>query len=130
MADLLRVYAQLEILFPETGTRDILSRPRRITARDNAEARDLEKIVMIHVLDMLYFWMYQPRARTALLRLIDTISEEERQILVISQFALDRNREISQMFIDGVLGKDFARALSFYLSRSPEYLDAMKRLAD
>ncbi|MFZ0242738.1 MAG: hypothetical protein WAL90_13930 [Desulfobacterales bacterium] len=130
LADLLRVYAQLEILFPETGTRDILSRPGRLAARDNAEARDLEKIIMIHVLDMLYFWMYQPRARTALLRLIETISEEERQILVISQFALDRNREISQMFIDGVLGKDFARALSFYLSRSPEYLEVMKRLAD
>jgi hypothetical protein len=130
LADLLRVYTQLEILFPETGTRDILEHPRRMSDKDNAEARDLEKIVMIHVLDMLYFWMYQPRARTALLRLFDTISEEERQILVISQFALDRNREISQMFIDGVLGKDFARALSFYLSRSPEYLEMMKRLSD
>ena len=130
LADLLRVYTQLEILFPETGTRDILNRPRRMSAKDSAEARDLEKIVMIHVLDMLYFWMYQPRARTALLRLLDTISEEERQILVISQFALDRNREISQMFIDGVLGKDFARALSFYLSRSPEYLEVMKKLSD
>ncbi|MGA9478579.1 MAG: hypothetical protein WBV21_12410, partial [Desulfobacterales bacterium] len=130
LVDLLRVYTQLEILFPETGTRDILNRPRRMSAKENAEARDLEKIVMIHVLDMLYFWMYQPRARTALLRLLDTISEEERQVLVISQFALDRNREISQMFIDGVLGKDFARALSFYLSRSPEYLEVMKKLSD
>jgi hypothetical protein len=130
LADLLRVYTQLEILFPETGTRDILNRPRRMSAKDSAEARDLEKIVMIHVLDMLYFWMYQPRGRTALLRLLGTINEEERQILVISQFALDRNREISQMFIDGVLGKDFARALSFYLSRSPEYLEVMKKLSD
>jgi hypothetical protein len=34
------------------------------------------------------------------------------------------------MFIDGVLGKDFARALSFYLSRSPEYLEVMKSLSD
>ena len=70
LADLLRVYTQLEILFPETGTRDILNRPRRMSAKDSAEARDLEKIVMIHVLDMLYFWMYQPRGRTALLRLL------------------------------------------------------------
>jgi hypothetical protein len=130
LAGLLRVYSQLEILFPETGTRDILYRPRRFSAKDNAEARDLEKIVMIHALDMLYFWMYQPRARTAFMHLLDSISEEDRQILVISQFALDRNREISQMFIDGVLGKDFSRALSFYLSRSPEYLDAMKRLPE
>ena len=104
--------------------------PAAIAAKTNAEARDLEKIIMVHVLDMLYFWMYQPRARTALMRLLDTISEEERQVLVTSQFALDRNREISQMFIDGVLGKDFARALSFYLSRSPEYLEVMKRLSE
>ncbi|MFO7687760.1 MAG: hypothetical protein R6V60_16865 [Desulfobacterales bacterium] len=130
LADLLQVYTQLEILLPETGTREILKRPCRISVRDNAEARDLEKIVMIHALDLLYFWMYQPRARTALLRLLENISAEEREILVMSQFALDRNREISQMFIDGVLGKDFARALSFYLSRSPEYLEAMKRLSD
>ena len=85
---------------------------------------------MVHALDMLYFWMYQPRARTALMRLLYTISEEDRQLMVSSQFSLDRNREISQMFIDGVLGKDFSRALSFYLSRFPEYLEMMKRLPD
>ena len=130
MSGLFKVYAQLEVMFPETATREILEKPCRYTNRYNAEARDLEKIIMVHALDMLYFWMYQPRARTALMRLLLTISEEDRQLLVASQFALDRNREISQMFIDGVLGSDFSRALSFYLSRSPEYLEVMKRLAD
>ena len=130
VSGLFSVYAQLEVMFPETGTREILEKPCRYNGRTNAEARDLEKIIMVHVLDMLYFWMYQPRARTALMRLLNTISEEDRQVLVTSQFALDRNREISQMFIDGVLGKDFARALSFYLSRSPEYLEVMKRLSE
>ena len=130
MSGLFRVYAQLEVMFPETGTREILEKPCRYTNRYNAEARDLEKIVMVHALDMLYFWMYQPRARTALMRLLFTISEEDRQLLVASQFALDRNREISQMFIDGVVGQDFSRALSFYLSRYPEYLEVMKRQAD
>jgi hypothetical protein len=130
LSEIFRVYAQLEVMFPETGTREILDKPCRYDGRTNAEARDLEKIIMVHALDMLYFWMYQPRARTALMHLLNTISEEDRQLLVTSQFALDRNRDISQMFIDGVLGKDFARALSFYLSRSPEYLDVMKRLSD
>ena len=130
LTGLFKVYAQLEVMFPEIGTREILEKPCRNTGRFNAEARDLEKIIMIHVLDMLYFWMYQPRARTAMLQLLETISEEDRQVLVTSQFALDRHRDISQMFIDGVLGKDFARALSFYLSRSPEYLEVMKRLSE
>jgi hypothetical protein len=31
------------------------------------------------------------------------------------------------MFIDGLLGNDFGRALSFYLSRHPDYLEAMKK---
>ena len=46
--------------------------------------------------------------------------------MVTSQLTLLRQRDISQMFIDGVLGHDFARGLAFYLSRNPEYLDAMK----
>jgi hypothetical protein len=130
LRELIDVYTQLEMLFPEDHTADILERPRRAESETNAEARDLEKIVMVHALDMLYFWMYQPRARTALQRLMEALSEEERQILVISQLVLERQREISQMFIDGVLGKDFARALSFYLSRAPEYLEFMKRQAE
>jgi hypothetical protein len=32
----------------------------------NADAKDLEKLIVIGALDLLYFWMYQPRARTAL----------------------------------------------------------------
>lgn len=36
---------------------------------------------------------------------------------------------ISQMFIDGILGRDFARALSFYLSSFGPYLETMKSLA-
>jgi hypothetical protein len=30
--------------------------------------------------------------------------------------------EISQVFVDGLVGKNFAKALSFYLDRSEEYL--------
>jgi len=125
LSDLLDIYAQIELLFPETNTLEILERPREFEQRANAEAQDLEKIICIHSLDALYFWMYQPRARVALKRLMHFTSEEERHIWVTSQFTLSRQREISQMFIDGVLGPDFARALSFYLSRHPEYLEAM-----
>jgi len=125
-SDLLDIHAQLELLFPETNTLELLEHPRRFQEKTNAEAQDLEKIICVHAIDALYFWMYQPRARSALHQLMNSISEEERHIWVTSQFTLLRQREISQMFIDGVLGPDFARALSFYLSRHPEYLEAMK----
>jgi len=83
---------------------------------------------MIHALDMLYFWMYQPRSRVALPQFLRTLSEDERHILVSSQYTLQRHREISQMFIDGILGTNFPRPLSFYLSRYEEYLEQIKRL--
>jgi len=129
LLELLDIYARLELLFPESQTLDILEEPARVNEAANAEARDLERIIMITALDLLYFWMYQPRARSALLQLIESLSEEERNILITSQFTLLRQREISRMLVDGVIGDDFGRALSFYLARYPEYLEAMKKFA-
>jgi hypothetical protein len=126
LSELLAIYAQLELLYPEAKAYNLLAPSERMRQRTNHEARDLEKVVTIHALDLLYFWMYQPRARSALDRLLKNINEEERHLLITSQLTLLRQRDISQMFIDGVLGDDFARALSFYLSRYPEYLEVMK----
>jgi hypothetical protein len=123
------VYAQLELLYPDVRTFAVLQPAGGTQRKVSIEARDLEKIIMIHSLDLLYFWMYQPRARTALARFSQTLSEDERHILASSQFTLQRNREISQLFIDGILGDKFPRPLSFYLSRHAEYLEAIKSLA-
>lgn len=40
----------------------------------------------------------------------------------------DNIPEISQVFIEGILGSNFPRPLSFYLSRNAEYLEAIKGL--
>ena len=122
------IYAQLELIFPDVQTFAVLQHSSQLKRKASVEARDLEKIIMVHALDLFYFWMYQPRARTALQRFVHTLSEDERQILASSQFTLQRQREISQMFIDGILGDNFARPLSFYLSRNAEYLEAVKSL--
>jgi hypothetical protein len=127
-AQLFDIYAQLELLYPEVQTFKILDYSVNSEPRANAEARDLEKIIMVHALDLLYFWMYQPRSRTALRRYLGTLTEDERQILVSSQFTLQRYREISQLLIDGILGLNFQRPLSFYLSRYEGYLEEVKRL--
>jgi hypothetical protein len=122
------IYAQLELIFPDVQTFAVLQHSNMLKKKASVEARDLEKIIMVHALDLLYFWMYQPRARTALRRFVHTLSEDESHILASSQFTLQRHREISQMFIDGILGDNFSRPLSFYLSRSAEYLNAVKSL--
>jgi hypothetical protein len=120
------IYAQLELVYPDVQTFAVLQHSGQLKRKPSIEARDLEKIIMVHALDLLYFWMYQPRARTALRQFVHALSEDERQILASSQFTLQRHREISQMFIDGILGAKFPRPLSFYLSRNAEYLEAIK----
>jgi hypothetical protein len=122
------IYAQLELLYPDVQPFAVLQHSDKLRRRASVEARDLEKIIMIHALDLFYFWMYQPRARSALQQFVHTLSEDERHILASSQFTLHRHREISQMFIDGILGNNFPRPLSFYLSRNAEYLEAIKSL--
>jgi hypothetical protein len=122
------IYAQLELVYPDVQTFAVLQHSGQLKRKPSIEARDLEKIIMVHALDLLYFWMYQPRARTALSQFVHILSEDERQILAISQFTLQRHREISQMFIDGILGNNFPRPISFYLSRNAEYLEAIKSL--
>jgi hypothetical protein len=83
----------------------------------------------MNALDLLYFWMYQPRARDVLCALLQGMSQEERQILLRSQSVLKRKPEVSQLLIDGIVGKRFAKTLSFYLDRSEEYLDVIEKMA-
>ena len=121
-------FARLELLLPEQDVLELLESPKQFMKTVSAEARDLEKVVIINSLDLLYFWMYQPRARSVLKAILPTMSPEELQVLERSQNVLQRHKEISQMFVDGLVGKRFSRALSFYLDRSEEYLRAMQAL--
>ena len=73
--------------------------------------------------------MYQPRARSVLKARIRSMSEEERRIFVSSQCVLQRQREISQLFLDGIIGRNFSRGLAFYLDRYEEYLESLQRMA-
>jgi hypothetical protein len=116
-------------MFPETEVLEMLESPKKFMQTINAEAQDLERIVIINALDLLYFWMYQPRSRSVLKAHIQNMSEEERHIFVRSQCILQREREISQLFLDGIIGRNFSKGLAFYLDRYREYLEALKQIA-
>ncbi len=124
----LDVYARLEMLFPEDDVYDLLDRPLQWFESADEEARDLIKILIINAIDLLYFWMYQPRARTAFRDLLHSMAPDERCVLIKAQEILKMEREISQMFIDGIAGRNFSRPLAFYLSSSSEYLRAIEML--
>ena len=58
------------------------------------------------------------------------MSTEEKQFLLRSQQVLKRKRAISEMLLDGLVGKRFEQALAFYLSHADRYLQHLKRLVD
>jgi len=128
LAHIFETYAKLELFFPEVKTMDLLKHPAKVLQATNEEVRDLEKIMIIHALDLLYFWMYQPRARSAIRSLVQSLSNEEQRILLETQFVLLQKKKISLLFVDGLVGKNFSKVLAFYLDRSNEYLDGMKKI--
>lgn len=129
LRQLFDVYTRLELLFPETNLLEMLETPKELIRSIAAEARDLERIAIINALDLLYFWMYQPRARSVLKARLRAMSEEEKRIFVGSQAILQRQREISQLFLDGIIGRYFSRGLAFYLDRYAEYLESLRKIA-
>lgn len=129
IAQVFATYASLETLFPEADVLQMLEEPGKFMEAVNERNPALGKIVIINALDLLYIWMYQPRAAGTLCSIMRSMSGEERQILVASQLILKEKRQISRLFVDGVLGKQFARALSFYLDRSEEYLASLQNIS-
>jgi len=127
LANVFDTYAQLELLFPEKDASELLREPQGLGTRVRGEFRSLRKIIIINALDLLYFWMFQPRARVTLRAILSTLPPEERRIFIESQSILQEQEEISLMFVHGLVGKNFPKALSFYLDRSQEYLDALKK---
>jgi len=92
------------------------------------EARGMEATLIINALDLMHFWLYLPRAQDTLRHLARQMSQEERVILFRSQLVLVCEQEVSQLFVSGLVGRNFGRALAFYLDSHNAYLRAMARL--
>jgi hypothetical protein len=122
-------YAQLELQHPQEAIFSVLESPERLLCAVSPKEESLNLAVIVNALDLLYFWMYQPRARYTLKRMMRQMNPEERKIFLLSQHVLQREREISQLFLDGLVGKNFSRALAFYLARWRHYLDDLHRMA-
>lgn len=125
-SELFDSYSKLELLFPDAGELSLLEEPEALLNSSNAEVRDLMTVMIINALDILYFWMYQPRARITLKEMISHFTPEEKQIFLLSQKLLEQEQHISRLFVDGILGRKFSKPLSFYLMRYEEYLKDLK----
>lgn len=125
---ILDTYTELEILLPEEQAMAYLQNPEKMKQRAPADVQDTANRIYVHALDLLYFWMYQPRARNAFRKLMTELSPDESRIILQAQTVLYQQRPISLLFIEGIVGQGFSKPLAFYLSESPAYLSAIERM--
>ncbi|MCG8553570.1 MAG: hypothetical protein MI799_24460, partial [Desulfobacterales bacterium] len=116
------IYSKLIMLFPDTEELKILENSDMLLDNKNSEVRDLATLIIINALDLFYFWMYLPRAQSSLIRVVSEMTPEEKAIFFQAQHMLRHEHHISRLFVDGVLGANFSRPLSFYLFLYPTYL--------
>jgi hypothetical protein len=121
-------FARLELLFPESDVAEMLNTPDDFLKAVNIKSPELGKALIVNAVDLLYFWMYQPRARTCLRAILRSMSDEERRVLESSQLILQLNQEVSLMFVDGLVGERFGKPLAFYLNRWEEYLGSFHKM--
>ncbi len=127
---LFNTYAQLEILFPLDDVLSLLESTKELLQTIEYEKRDMVNIIIVNALDLQYFWKYQPRARGVLKQFLKRMTRDERKVLLLSQHVLFREKQISRLLLDGLVGKNFARALSFYLDHWQNYLEGLEYMAD
>jgi len=130
LAQVYDVYGRLETTFPEQDVLTLLESPKELALTLGHKSSELLRYMVINSLDLLYLWMYQPRAQTALAQQIGRMSADEKRFLLQSQQVLHRKRIVSEMMLDGLVGKVFERALAFYLSHSDRYLRSFAELTD
>lgn len=124
---LFNCYTSMELAFPDTNMLITMSKPRELIELLSAEHRSMLQALIINALDLMYLWMYQPHAQQTLVSAIRHMTPEERILLYRSQLILQEVRDVSQLFVDGLVGWNFAKALSFYLDSHGDYLRELNR---
>lgn len=121
-------YTRLELLFPQEDALILMARPGGLKGHGGARGREIEKAFIINALDLMYFWYYQPRAQEAFKKILPTMPAADRNVLMRAQLVLTREREISQMLVDGLLGRNFSSALAFFLDKHKAYVRLMTQM--
>ena len=118
---------RLETMFPEFDGTAILESSNVPDAQTRSKISEIRKIMIVNALDLLYFWMYQPRGRSVCHALMAKMSRDERNILVEAQGILRQTKEITMLFAGGLVSGNFSRPLAFYLAHAGEYLEALQK---
>lgn len=125
---LFNCFTSLELTFPEKDILEMMKKPTEFIRMLSAKAPTLEIESFIISLDLMYMWYYQPCARQAFLTQLKKMSAEERLIYVRFQELLSEYKEVSRLFLSGMLGNNFSHALAFYLDNYKDYLRSLEEI--
>lgn len=128
LANVFGCYTRLELLFPQEDALINMARLGGLKGHGGARGSQLERAFIINALDLMYFWYYQPRAQEAFKKMLMGMPDADRQVLLRAQLVLMREREISQMLVDGLLGRNFSSPLAFFLNKHKQYLRTISKL--
>ncbi|WP_432736130.1 hypothetical protein [Maridesulfovibrio sp. FT414] len=124
----LEFFSEVEVRFPDEDLPALMETPDRfINICRNRNSND-DSILMANALDLLYLRMFQPRAKEALQQAIERMSTDERVVFRCTQQILREKQAVSHIIVDGLIGNNFSRPLSFYLHRYEDYLKELDRL--
>ncbi len=127
LRELFELIAKLELLLPEEDLPELMKTRDSFPGLSELKRNNLMKLFYVNALDMMYIWMRQPQAVTAMRQIMARLSPEERLQFVKSQEILKREKSISKMFLAGLAGKNFTRPLAFYLGYYHAYLQELQQ---
>jgi hypothetical protein len=128
ISQVFHTFSSLELLFPRRDVLTMLERPEEFFNEVRTARSALDKVMIVNALDLLYMHMFQPRAASALRGMLEGMSGEERAVFIASQRILKNEREVSKLFVDGIVGRRFSKGLSFYLLRYKGYLRSLDKM--
>jgi len=130
LTQLFNIYEQLDILYPEDDLLNLVKKQGSLLEQLKTRHADLRKIMFVNALDLLYLWMYQPRSRNVCCSIARKMPLDELQVFIGAQTVLRSEREITQLFADGIVGNSFSKPLAFYLEYYRGYLEDLGRMAE
>ncbi len=119
--------SEVELLVPDKTLQDLLRNKQSVARISGLKRTDLLTRFSVNALDCLYIRMRQPQAAAALKEVMAHLSDEERLLFVKTQEVLLREKAISKLFLNNLVGPNFSKALAFYLHGHADYLKEIAR---
>ncbi|WP_319543258.1 hypothetical protein [uncultured Pseudodesulfovibrio sp.] len=125
----IEIFSRLEIKYPTRDMLGTLNSPDEFIQLSEESTPSHVPEVIANALDLLYIRTYKPRAREALRLALENMNRDELEVFIASQQILSQEKTIARLFVDGLVGRNFPKALAFYLLRYPDYLHELDTLA-